>query len=85
MADNDNLMNTSLTSSKKDFHLDELQQIDQMYEQIENEITELAEQESVEVDYLEDLLETAAAADDAILTMGGLDKIVEMDGSGGGE
>ena len=85
MADNDNLMNTSLTSSKKDFHLDELQQIDQMYEQIENEITELAEQESVEVDYLEDLLETAAAADDAILTMGGLDKIVEMDESGGGE
>ena len=85
MADNDNLMNTSLNSSKKDFHLDELQQIDQMYEQIENEITELAEQESVEVDYLEDLLETAAAADDAILTMGGLDKIVEMDESGGGE
>ena len=73
---------------KKDFHLDELQQIDQLYEQIEMEISELATREGQEIEYIEGLIETMA--DKKMLqaengTIGGLDEIVELDESGGGD
>lgn len=68
---------------KSDFHLDELQQIDDLCKEIDDEIRVLAKRENKEVRAVEKLLEAHAAQPVmGRLVSGGLDKIYERDDEG---
>ena len=64
--------------------LDDLQQIDEMYSRIEQDIKVLAAREKKQVDEIDAILE-AATEQNKDMEIGGLDKIVERDDEGGGD
>ena len=64
--------------------LDDLQQIDEMYSRIEQDIKVLAAREKKQVDEIDAILE-AATEQNKDMEIGGLDKIIERDDEGGGD
>ena len=62
----------------------DLEEIDELYAKIEDDIAALASRETKEITEIESMLEAHAEVDTDVGT-GGLDKIVERDDEGGGE
>ena len=73
------------STTKTELYLDELEEIDKLYEKIELDIAELATREDKEVSEIETMLESAAEQAVVDVGTGGLDPIVERDDEGGGE
>ena len=60
MLDSDKIDDEVEPVEKQELYLDDLGKIDELYEQIEKEIAELAEKEQKEVSVIQNMLEAAA-------------------------